>query len=310
MDKILVVDDHVGNIRIIAEMLKGEYNVLAANTGARALQLAQENIPSLILLDVMMPDLDGFETCQRLKNNYITEDIPVIFITAKNEPEYIVKGFNVGGCDYITKPFNHEELFARIGTHIELKKSRELLKSYINELERKNDELDIMSKTDYLTGISNRRFMIERLKEEITKSIKNNSSLAILMCDVDHFKKINDNFGHDFGDQVIKEVANTIKNCLREYDIISRWGGEEFLLVLPETNEEIAFSLSEVIRKAVENIQIPNESNPHKISLTIGLSLYDSSLSISNNIKNADEALYEGKNSGRNIVIVHKKTLD
>lgn len=310
MDKILIVDDHIGNIRILAEMLKEKYNVLAANCGAKALQLAEENMPSLILLDVMMPDLNGFETCEKLKNNFITEDIPVIFITAKNEPDDIIKGFNVGGCDYITKPFNPDELFMRIGTHIELKKSRELLKNYIEELEKTNDELDKMSKTDYLTGLANRRFMMERLKEESARSNKTSSSMGILMCDIDHFKKINDNFGHDFGDQVIKEIAKSINKELREYDIISRWGGEEFLVVLPETTEENAFSVAENIRKAVETLRIPSDRINHRVTITLGLAIYNSEKSISDNINNADEALYLGKDSGRNISILYKKALD
>lgn len=303
MEKILVVDDHGGNIRIVAEMLKKEYTVLAANNGHRALQLAEENIPSLILLDVMMPELDGFETCEMLKKNFATEDIPVIFITAKNSVDDIVKGFAVGGCDYITKPFNHEELFARISTHIELRKSRELLKQYINELENKNDELDKMSKSDYLTGLANRRFMMERLKEESAKAIKTKSTMAILMCDIDHFKKINDGYGHEFGDLVIKEITKSINNALREYDIVSRWGGEEFLILLPETNEENAMQIAEEIRKSVESTKIFTDKIKLTTTITIGLTLYNFLQSVSDNINSADEALYEGKDNGRNRVV-------
>lgn len=304
MDKILVVDDHIGNIRIIAEMLKNDYVILAANGGLKALKLAEQNLPSLILLDVMMPDLDGFETCKKLKDNFITQDIPVIFITAKNDIEDIVKGFSVGGCDYITKPFNHEELFARISTHIELRKSKELLKKYINDLEEKNDELDRVAKTDYLTGLCNRRFMMERLKEESARVIKSNSPMSLLMCDIDHFKKINDNFGHEFGDYVLKEVTKAISSSLRKYDILSRWGGEEFLILLPEADQSTTLDLAEAVRKTVSDLIIDIEKTKYSVTITIGVAIYDSSLSISDNINNADEALYEGKDTGRNRVVL------
>ncbi len=300
MEKILIVDDNPANIRVLAEMLKGSFSVLAANNGLRAIKIAQEYTPDIILMDVIMPDLDGFETTIELKNNIKTEEIPIIFITAKNDVDDIVRGFSVGGCDYVTKPFNQEELLARVNTHLELKKSKELLKKYISELENKNDELDKMSKTDYLTGLANRRFMMERIKEELARKERNGTNMSILMCDIDHFKKINDSFGHEIGDLVIKEVTNNINRILRKYDIVSRWGGEEFLILLPDIGKNEACIIAEKIRKEVENTKIQAQKIECRVSITIGVTEYDEKISVSDNINNADDALYQGKNSGRN----------
>lgn len=309
MENVLVVDDHPGNIRIIAEMLKTKYNILAANNGQRAIRIAEEHTPDIILMDVMMPELDGFTACEMLKKNPKTKEIPVVFITAKNEIDDIVRGFTVGGCDYITKPFYPEELFARVSTHIELQHSRKLLKTYIADLEQKNDELDRMSTTDYLTGLSNRRYMMERLKEEEARSSRGGIPMAILMCDIDRFKRVNDTYGHEFGDLVIREVTGIICDNTREYDVLSRWGGEEFLLLLPETNLDGAVSVAEKIRKAVERKTITSGKSEYNVTLTIGAALYDHSVSISDNINNADEALYEGKDAGRNKTLVYRSQM-
>lgn len=308
MEKILVVDDHPGNIRIIAAMLQTEYKVLAANNGERAIKIAEESEPDLILLDVMMPDLDGFSVCEILKNNPKTEDIPIIFITAKTEIDDVVKGFSIGGCDYISKPFNPEELFARVNTHIELKKSKELLKKYINELEAKNRELDLMSKTDYLTELANRRFMVTRLKEEIVNTEKTGRKFSILLCDIDYFKKINDTYGHEIGDLILKEVTLSIKESVRECDLVSRWGGEEFLVLLIDTDIISAANIAEKIRDRVEQKAIMVNNMAIKSTISIGVTEYIHELSISQNINNADKALYQSKNDGRNRVTEYKES--
>lgn len=308
MEKILVVDDHPGNIRIIAAMLQTEYKVLAANNGERAIKIAEESEPDLILLDVMMPDLDGFSVCEILKNNPKTEDIPIIFITAKTEIDDVVKGFSIGGCDYISKPFNPEELFARVNTHIELKKSKELLKKYINELEAKNRELDLMSKTDYLTELANRRFMVTRLKEEIVNTEKTGKKFSILLCDIDYFKKINDTYGHEIGDLILKEVTLSIKKSVRECDLVSRWGGEEFLVLLIDTDIISAANIAEKIRDRVEEKAIMVNNMAIKSTISIGVTEYIHELSISQNINNADKALYQSKNDGRNRVTEYKES--
>lgn len=306
MEKILIVDDHPGNIRIVAAMLQQDYKVLAANNGERAIKIAGDIHPDLILLDVMMPELDGFTVCEILKKDPKTNDIPIIFITAKTEIDDIVKGFSIGGCDYISKPFNPEELFARVNTHIELKKSKELLKKYIQELEQKNRKLDIMSKTDYLTELANRRFMIERLNEEVARTEKTGEKFSMLMCDIDHFKRINDTHGHEIGDLVLKEVTKSIKSMVREYDVVSRWGGEEFLVLLIDTNITLAAEVAEKIRAEIEKSIITINNSIIKVTISIGVTEYSNEISISQNINNGDEAMYQSKANGRNRVTEYR----
>lgn len=307
MEKILIVDDHPGNIRIVAAMLQPNYKVLAANNGERAIKIAGDIHPDLILLDVMMPELDGFTVCEILKKDPKTNDIPIIFITAKTEIDDIVKGFSVGGCDYISKPFNPEELFARVNTHIELKKSKELLEKYIKELEEKNRKLDIMSKTDYLTELANRRFMLDKLNEEIERTEKTGEKFSMLMCDIDHFKRINDTYGHQTGDLVLKEVTKLIKSVVREYDVVSRWGGEEFLVLLIDTNIALASEIAEKIRSEIEKNIITINNSIIKVTMSIGVTEYSNEISISQNINNGDEAMYKSKANGRNMVTEHRK---
>ena len=306
MEKILIVDDYPANIRIVAAMLQQNYKVLAANNGERAIKIAEDIHPDLILLDVMMPELDGFTVCEILKKNPKTNDIPIIFITAKTELNDIVKGFSVGGCDYISKPFNPEELFARVNTHIELKKSRELLKKYIQELEQKNRELDIMSKTDYLTKLANRRFMIERLNEEVARTEKTGEKFSMLMCDIDYFKRVNDTYGHEIGDLVLKEVTKSIKNMVRECDVVSRWGGEEFIVLLIDTNIISAAKVAEKIRAEIEKNIITINNSIVKVTMSIGVTEYLNEISISQNINNGDEAMYQSKANGRNRVTEYR----
>jgi diguanylate cyclase (GGDEF)-like protein len=307
MEKILIVDDHPGNIRVVAAMLQPQYTVLAANNGVRAIKIAEDTHPDLILLDVMMPEMDGFAVCEALKKNPSTKDIPIIFITAKTEIDDVVRGFSIGGCDYISKPFNPEELFVRVNTHIELKKSKELLQKYISELELKNRELDRMSKTDHLTELANRRFMTSRLKEEAERGKRTGEKFSILMCDIDNFKKINDTYGHEIGDLAIKEVSNAIKNVVREYDVVSRWGGEEFLILLINTSSIEAEKAAEKIREAIEHNKIAIDKGSFKLTISIGVSEYLNEVSISENVNNADKALYESKNNGKNKVTVYIK---
>lgn len=307
MEKILVVDDHPGNIRVVAAMLQPNYNVLAANNGLRAIKIAEEAEPDLIILDVMMPEMDGFTVCEKLKSNEKTKDIPIIFITAKTEIDDVVKGFTLGGCDYISKPFNPEELFVRVNTHIELKKSKELLQKYIEELEAKNKELDKMSKTDYLTELVNRRFMIERIKEESVRNERNDEKISLLMCDIDDFKRVNDIYGHETGDLVIKEVTKTIKSVVSENDVVSRWGGEEFLILLVNADINIAREGGEKIRTAVEQSSIMTDKGNLKVTVSVGAAEYLKEVSISDNVNNADSALYESKNNGKNMVMIYKE---
>jgi len=289
---ILIVDDTESNIDILMELLGDDYEIYAATDGETALEILEEEKIDLVLLDIMMPEIDGFEVCRRIRNNQRTKEIPVIFITALTDEESIEKAFDVGGNDYITKPFKPKEILARVRMQLRLK-------HYQEELKR-------LASTDYLTGLYNRRyfFMIGNELLEIAKRYHKNMSVIIL--DIDKFKSINDTYGHDIGDVALKELSKTIKNRTRESDVVSRFGGEEFVILLPETSLEQAKKLAEDLRSSVEKIEInlpDNEKLKFTISIGVAEVKVESGENLEKAIKNADEALYIAKETGRNKVI-------
>ncbi len=317
MSKILIVDDVPANIKILGELLKGKYEIFVAGNGIKAVQVAKTKHPDLILMDVMMPEMDGFAACNVLKNFEETAEIPIIFITAKTETEDIVKGFEAGGVDYITKPFNSAELDARVKTHLELKKSREELKKYAQQLEDLNQELSLKNTqlnqvmenlhlaamTDPLTRLANRRYITEKAKEEITRFKRTGRNFAFILGDIDYFKKINDQYGHECGDYVLKFVAEIMRAGIREQDCLARWGGEEFLFLMPETDLEGSQTVAEKLRQKVQEAKIFYGENDLSVTMTFGVAVFDQSDGMDDSIKKADLALYTGKEKGRNCVV-------
>lgn len=288
---ILIVDDVTKNIQVVGSTLKDQgYRIAAANNGIKAIEIAQEVEPDLILLDVMMPELDGFETCKRLKSIENTKDIPIIFLTAKVEPEDIIKGFELGAVDYITKPFNLYELKARIKTHIELKVTKD-------QLIEKNEILKKLSITDGLTGLFNHRYITDTLADEIEEAERYARPLSIEMIDIDDFKKINDTYGHKFGDQVLVKVADAIESSLRKTDKVGRYGGEEFLIIYTQTDAVGAVKTAERIRESVENIDWQDD----RVKITISGGVFErKDESVSEMITGADNLLYKAKRNGKN----------
>lgn len=275
MSKILIVDDIPVSIKVLGELLRDKSEILVATSGREAIEVALKNQPDLILLDVVMPDMDGFETCRQLKENSQTADIPVIFITAMAESADVVKGFDVGGQDYIVKPFYKTEVLARVKNHIDLKKSREKIKQYAIELEQKNQELRLLleqveqiASTDFLTGIANRRYAIDRMSEEISRFNRKGDSFSLLMIDVDNFKIINDLYGHECGDSVLKNLAGVIQSVLRNHDMFARWGGEEFVIMLPGTDINKAKTVAEKIANCVKAHTINYIDNSFGLTIT------------------------------------------
>lgn len=323
--KILIVDDNEINRMVLSKVLEKEgYEPLMAMSGKQALQLLETDKPELILLDVMMPGMDGFEVCNHLKNDLTYKDIPVIFMTAKCEIDSIVHGFKLGGADYITKPFNASELNARIKYHIVLKQSRDQSNLMNEQLQKSNQKLteaneiihlknnqlldamkklEMLSITDPLTELFNRRYMNDRIEEVYKVFHRKKRGFSILLADIDNFKRTNDTYGHDCGDQVLKLISQQLLIAVRKSDIVSRWGGEEFLILLPDTDKYIAKKLAERIRKSVEKMNIIYNQNRIPISLTIGVSQNENE-DVKTMIERADSALYHGKNSGRNCVCV------
>ena len=244
----------------------------------------------------MMPDISGYDVCRKLKENDDTKDIPVIFITAMAQTEDLIEGFEVGGADYVVKPFEEREVLARIGSQLSLRK----IAYEKEELIRK---LDSLSRIDPLTKLSNRRDILEKLEYEQAKYERFGKDFSIILGDIDFFKKINDQFGHDAGDCVLKVIADILKSSIRKIDHVARWGGEEFLAVLTETNFSGAARVAEKIRIAIENHKYDSDKNPGHVTMSFGVACHvGKDGKIDELIKTADKLLYKAKENGRNQV--------
>ncbi|MBF0120853.1 MAG: PleD family two-component system response regulator [Desulfobacterales bacterium] len=289
---LLIVDDEPYNVKILNEFLRPNYNIRVATNGERALQIAfSDTPPDLILLDVMMPGIDGYEVCKRLKADQNTQDIPVIFITAKADEKDELKGFEAGAVDYVTKPFRPVVVEARVRTHVDLKIKSELLKNH--------------SLRDGLTGIANRRRFDEYILMAWNYSIRESSPLSLILIDIDHFKLYNDNYGHQDGDSCLIKVAKCLESLVqRKIDILARYGGEEFGCILPKTNLDGAMLVAKKFHNEILSLQIPHIHSPTNSCITIsqGVCTVNPSNSFlpEELIKIADQALYKAKKSGRN----------
>lgn len=310
---ILIVDDQPANLQILLDSMQDSgYRTLIARNGEGAIKQAAFAQPDLILLDVMMPGIDGFETCRRLKFQENTHDIPIIFMTALTETVDKVRGFEAGGVDYITKPFDQAELLVRIKVHLELRRYQKELQHSNQQLARTNAELciaqeklEIAARTDPLTQLSNRRDMHEKLDYERVRYKRSQRPFCLLLGDIDDFKQFNDAYGHDCGDFILISVADMMRSMLREQDQAARWGGEEFLLMLVETDLHDARVVAEKIRKAIVAQAFLYKDLTLSVRMTFGVSVFDDyEKSVDECIKEADLALFSGKKHGKNQVVV------
>ncbi len=294
---ILVVDDINRNLQLVVEILDGfGYSTTFANSGIQALERVKMAKPDLILLDLMMPEMNGIQVCQVLKSQQIYTDIPVIFLTASNEENDLLQAFEQGAVDYIIKPCRPSELLARVKTHLELKRTRDELKKAYQELEK-------LANTDPLTGLANRRALFEVCEREFERAQRYYHPFSILMLDLDHFKRINDNFGHSVGDLALRITAQTIFEQLREVDLVGRFGGEEFIIILPETQIEDAIIVAQRICRTISQLSLPVQDKTVTITVSIGVATYtNGDRNIDMIIQRADQALYKAKHKGRNRV--------
>ncbi|OHD14627.1 MAG: hypothetical protein A2Z96_01050 [Spirochaetes bacterium GWB1_48_6] len=319
--KVLVVDDSLINLEKIGVQLENRgIEVYKAESGSEALHLVGQQEFDLILLDVMMPDLNGYEMCQIWKGNPKTASIPVIFLTALSEPEDIVRGFKVGGVDYVSKTSSSAELLARVQTQLTLKKSQKLLEKVNHDLVKEIDQrkqvenqlkvtlndLENLAKIDPLTKLENRRQAMDLLKREESRYHRNQKSYCLVMADIDHFKIFNDTYGHECGDYVLSEVGKVMAKEVRVHDHVTRWGGEEFLMILPETDKKHGIDVSEKLKTKLNAGKFLYRGKEMRISLTFGVADALDGQSIEEVLRKADEALYRGKNAGRNCVVPAK----
>jgi len=287
---ILIVDDIASNIQILATILNNEYQLKVATDGQRALELAiQEPLPDLILLDIEMPSMNGYEVLQRLRDIKEARDIPVIFVTANTTTENEEKGLILGAVDYITKPVKPVIVKARVNTQIVLKKQK--------------DELIYIAFHDKLTGLYNRYYLMKAGESKFSRATRHNEKLSVIIGDIDNFKSVNDTYGHIYGDKVLKEIGALLNQNNRKEDFIARYGGEEFIIILEHCNASSAKEKAEKIREAISKLDIDGIS----VSASFGVAQIDTkNKSFDSLIKDADEALYIAKDSGRNKVVLFK----
>lgn len=298
---ILIVDDTEDNLEILGDILTfNGHKVQAARSGEEALKRVQESRPDLILLDILMPGMDGFEVCTRLKASESTKDIPVIFVSSMADIDSKVKGFKVGAIDYINKPFQFAEILARVNTQVTMLRLH-------RHLEMQNAELERLANTDYLTDLFNRRCFFHAAEKKLAGANLCGAPISITLIDLDHFKHVNDTHGHLVGDRVLVHVAQLIRTHCREHDVAARYGGEEFVILHSAVDSQAAFRVVEGIRKAVELTPFLHEREAIGVTLSAGVvdtkgrmdcSRIDDVLAL------ADIALYRAKDGGRNQVVI------
>lgn len=291
--RILVVDDQRSNIELVSGIFGDDHEILFALSGERALVVAATENPQVILLDVMMPDMDGYEVCRRLKAERLTKDIPVIFVTALDDAEAETRGLELGAADYVAKPFRPTVVRTRVKNQIELKLARE--------------QLTRLAITDGLTGLANRRCFDETLAREYARHVRSGEEMSLILLDIDRFKAFNDAYGHVAGDDCLRRVAHAIEGVVgRAADLAARYGGEEFACILPTTGQAGAVAIAEKIRQAVMALAIPHRACGALACLTASLGVVTTRCapgrSALNVVAQADERLYAAKAGGRNRV--------
>lgn len=290
---ILIVDDEVSNIEIMNAVLEDDYEVLFSTSGQQALDTARATPPDLILLDVLMPGIDGFEVCRQIKDDSQLADIPVTFTTGLGDTDHEMRGLSLGAIDYVTKPIQPAILRARVGNHIELKRLR--------------DQLASMAVTDALTGLSNRRQMEQALKSEVGRLGRTGDWLTVIMIDIDFFKQFNDTYGHPAGDRCIVMVGAALTRAVkRASDLPARYGGEEFACILPGADPEGAALVAQEISLHVQSLNIPHERSQISPFITVSIGVASArclpDMTPEMWMKEADRQLYLSKQQGRNRV--------
>lgn len=316
---ILIVDDVTRNVRELAGILKNEgLEIISAMEGNQALEMARQHIPDLVLLDIMIPGIDGIEVCRLLKQDGQTSAIPIILLTIQSETDDIIRGLNAGAIDYIAKPFIRVELLARVRAHIESIRAQKLLKLYRTQYEVEKSEnqalsaellrlkevMEKMTTEDDLTELFNYKYTMRRLSQIINEARRYGYNLSVIMFDIDQFRRVKGRFGHQVGNDVLASVGAEIKRNIRESDIAGRYSGEEFLVILPHTDNEGGKKTAERIRANVEKLEW--ETRGLRVTVSGGVSTLESDQAakteniLYNLIMKADNLLFKAKEKGRN----------
>jgi len=289
--KVLIIDDDPASVALARQWLKKDgHGIVTAADGEEGLAMAVREEPDLILLDVHMPGMNGFQVCERLKADSRIRHIPVIFLSAADETREKVKGLDLGAVDYVTKPFDRFELPARVRAALRTKRLQDLLTVY--------------SEIDSLTEVYNRRVLMERLEQEWNRTRRYSTTVAFIMCDIDHFKNVNDTHGHPTGDQVLERIATLLRKSVRSSDMVGRYGGEEFGIIMVNADRASAASAAERYRKKIESMDFHSRRGEFRVTVSFGVADSRGKDSVNQLINAADRALYKAKETGRNTVCV------
>lgn len=288
--RLLIVDDQPHNIQLIHKLFSDSYQVFMATSGEKGLEVAKEQLPDLMLVDVVMEGMDGYELCRQIKRDSRTQDIPVIFITSHSDPKEETMGLNVGAVDFITKPINPDVVKARVRTHVRLKFQSDILRNMVF--------------LDGLTGVFNRRYFDHHLPLECLRAARDRKPMSLLMIDVDYFKRFNDHYGHQAGDDCLKRVAQALRAAVkRPADAVVRYGGEEFACLLPDTDLSGALQVANHLEAQVRALCIPHEHSEvlAQVTISIGVATRDPGDEPDGEslLARADANLYKAKVAGR-----------
>jgi diguanylate cyclase (GGDEF)-like protein len=298
--RVLIAEDDAITREYLSTLLKANgMQVVIAEDGHRAVAKARDAQLDLVLLDIMMPGIDGLDCCRLIKG--FTQDgfLPIVLLTARNDADSRVSGLRIGADDYVSKPFDERELLARINNLLRLKRLHD-------QISEAKERLATLAVQDELTGLYNYRYLQTRLNEEFKRAERYREPLSCVMIDVDHFKRINDRFGHDAGDRTLREVSARLLKAVREIDVVARYGGEEFLLVLPSTNFSGALSVAERVWRAIGSDAFALPDSTERVTASVGVAVYPSRDIRTKDqlVKAADRALYQAKHEGRDRICV------
>jgi len=301
---LLVEDDKIQGKATKDYLESTGYKVVWAEDGKSAIKVVKTQDIDLIVLDLVLPDINGNEVCRWLKLNQDTRGLPIIMLTAKSSTNDKVTSLTAGADDHLSKPFNESELGARIYACLRTKALQDELRDKNRQLEEVLSKVEVLAITDPLTHLFNRRHFEDRIENEFASTARYKSPATCFMIDVDYFKRINDEYGHRTGDIVLKEISLIIKSCLRKVDTAARWGGEEFVVLLPRTKKEDSYTAAERILKTISEYTFTGVNR--QITVSVGIaSIPDPSIDNAEKLVDAsDTAMYEAKNSGRNRIVV------